>query len=85
MNAPFSVASGFKLKLDETKIRRIPTRLPPPHSNASARIKFLLVEGPLQNRDKVIHIKATRLATLSDAALELQSDDFPTKRQPMPL
>jgi error-prone DNA polymerase len=40
------------------------------------RSKFLLVEGPLQNQDGVIHVKATRLLTLSDSALELQSHDF---------
>jgi error-prone DNA polymerase len=40
------------------------------------RSKFLLVEGPLQNQDGVIHVKALRLLTLSDGALELQSHDF---------
>jgi error-prone DNA polymerase len=40
------------------------------------RSKFLLVEGPLQNQDNVIHIKATRLAALSDAALDMRSHDF---------
>jgi error-prone DNA polymerase len=40
------------------------------------RSKFLLVEGPLQNQDGVIHVKATRLSTLADSALELQSHDF---------
>lgn len=40
------------------------------------RSKFLLVEGPLQNRDNVIHVKATRLTALSDCALEVQSHDF---------
>jgi error-prone DNA polymerase len=40
------------------------------------RSKFLLVEGPLQNQDNVIHIKATRLKSLSDQALELHSHDF---------
>ena len=33
------------------------------------RSKFLLVEGPLQNQDNAIHVKATRLTTLSDRAL----------------
>jgi error-prone DNA polymerase len=41
-----------------------------------ARSKFLLVEGPLQNQDNVIHIKATRLISLSDQALEVHSHDF---------
>ena len=40
------------------------------------RSKFLLVEGPLQNQDGVIHVKATRLMALSDLALELRSHDF---------
>jgi error-prone DNA polymerase len=40
------------------------------------RSKFLLVEGPLQNQDGVIHVKATKLITLSDGALELRSHDF---------
>ena len=40
------------------------------------RSKFLLVEGPLQNQDDVIHVKATRLTTLSDRSLEVWSHDF---------
>jgi error-prone DNA polymerase len=40
------------------------------------RSKFLLVEGILQNQDKVIHIKANRLTALSGAAMEMQSHDF---------
>ena len=40
------------------------------------RSRFLLVEGPLQNQDNVIHVKATRLTTLSDRALEVRSHDF---------
>ena len=40
------------------------------------RSKFLLVEGPLQNQDGVVHVKATRLLALSDNALELRSHDF---------
>jgi error-prone DNA polymerase len=40
------------------------------------RSKFLLVEGALQNQDGVIHVKATRLAPLTHACLELQSHDF---------
>ncbi len=40
------------------------------------RSKFLLVEGPLQNQDNVIHVKAIRLTALSDRALEVQSHDF---------
>jgi error-prone DNA polymerase len=40
------------------------------------RSKFLLAEGILQNVDGVIHVKATHLLTLSDAALDLRSHDF---------
>jgi error-prone DNA polymerase len=40
------------------------------------RSKFLMVEGPLQNQDGVIHVKATRLLMLSDSALEMRSHDF---------
>jgi len=40
------------------------------------RSKFLLVEGPVQNQDGVIHVKATRLFALTDTALELRSHDF---------
>jgi error-prone DNA polymerase len=40
------------------------------------RSKFILAEGPLQNQDGVIHVKATRLQALSDFALEVRSHDF---------
>ena len=40
------------------------------------RSKFLLVEGPLQNQDGVIHVKAVRLTALSDHALDVRSHDF---------
>jgi error-prone DNA polymerase len=40
------------------------------------RSRFLLVEGPMQNQDGVIHVKAMRLTSLSDDALELRSHDF---------
>jgi error-prone DNA polymerase len=40
------------------------------------RSKFLLVEGPLQNQDGVIHVKARRLLALEDQALQLTSHDF---------
>ena len=40
------------------------------------RSKFLIVEGPLQNQDGVIHVKATRLTAFSDGALALRSHDF---------
>lgn len=38
--------------------------------------KFILVEGPLQNQDGVIHVKATHLRSLTDVALEVRSHDF---------
>lgn len=38
--------------------------------------KFILAEGLLQNQDGVIHVKATRLQTLSALALEVRSHDF---------
>ena len=40
------------------------------------RARFLLVEGPLQNQDNVIHVKAARLTPLSDNAVEIRSHDF---------
>ena len=40
------------------------------------RSKFILAEGPLQNQDGVIHVKATRLRTLSNQGLEVHSHDF---------
>jgi error-prone DNA polymerase len=40
------------------------------------RARFLLVEGPLQNQDNVIHVKAARLTALSDNAVEIHSHDF---------
>jgi len=41
-----------------------------------SRSKFLVVEGPLQNQDNVIHVKATRLTPLSDPGVEVTSHDF---------
>jgi error-prone DNA polymerase len=40
------------------------------------RSKFILAEGPLQNQDGVIHVKASRLLSLSDQTLEVRSHDF---------
>jgi error-prone DNA polymerase len=40
------------------------------------RARFLLVEGPLQNQDDVIHVKAVRLTPLDDHAVEIRSHDF---------
>jgi error-prone DNA polymerase len=41
-----------------------------------ARAKFIQAEGPLQNQDGVIHVKAMSLRPLSDQALEVRSHDF---------
>ena len=38
--------------------------------------KFLLVEGPLQNQDGVVHVKAVRVASLTISAAAIQSHDF---------
>ncbi len=40
------------------------------------RSRFLLAEGPLQNQDGVIHVKATHLKPLFDQVLEVRSHDF---------
>jgi error-prone DNA polymerase len=40
------------------------------------RSKFILAEGPVQNQDGVIHVKAVRLRALSEQNLELRSHDF---------
>ena len=40
------------------------------------RSRFLLVEGPLQNQDNVVHVKAAHLTPLSDNAVEVRSHDF---------
>jgi error-prone DNA polymerase len=40
------------------------------------RSKFIIAEGPLQNQDGVIHVKAVRLYSLADQALEVRSHDF---------
>jgi error-prone DNA polymerase len=38
--------------------------------------KFILAEGPLQNQDGVIHVKAMRLQPLTGQTLEVRSHDF---------
>ena len=40
------------------------------------RSKFVLVEGPLQNQDTVIHIKARHIQPLAFGNLEVSSHDF---------
>jgi error-prone DNA polymerase len=34
------------------------------------------VEGPLQNQDGVVHVKAVRLTPLADNSIEMRSHDF---------
>jgi error-prone DNA polymerase len=38
--------------------------------------KFILAEGPLQNKDGVIHVKAVQLVALSEDKLQIRSHDF---------
>jgi error-prone DNA polymerase len=40
------------------------------------RSKFILAEGPLQNQDGVIHVKAMGLQSFSNQTLEVRSHDF---------
>jgi error-prone DNA polymerase len=40
------------------------------------RSKFILAEGPLQNQDGVIHVKAVHLRALNELDLEVRSHDF---------
>jgi len=40
------------------------------------RSRFVCVEGPLQNQDGVIHIKAQRIARLDISDIEIQSHNF---------
>jgi error-prone DNA polymerase len=40
------------------------------------RSRFLLVQGPLQNQDGVIHVKAQHIAPLNVTSLDVQSHDF---------
>ncbi len=40
------------------------------------RSRFLLIEGPLQNQDGVIHVKAQRIAPLDITNADTRSHDF---------
>lgn len=40
------------------------------------RSRFLLVEGPLQNQDGVVHVKAQNIASLNVTSLDIRSHDF---------
>ena len=46
------------------------------HRSIVTRSKFIYAEGPLQNQEGVIHVKAVRLIALSEADLEIRSHDF---------
>jgi DNA-directed DNA polymerase III (polc) len=43
---------------------------------AVTRSKFILAEGPLQNQDGIIHVKALQLEPFSGQTLEVRSHDF---------
>jgi error-prone DNA polymerase len=75
--APQKASSSISLQ-DETNIANVIVMPDVYDQNRLlvTRSKFLLVEGRLQNRDNVVHVKATRLMALSDRALELSSHDF---------
>ena len=40
------------------------------------RSRFLRIEGPLQNQDGVIHVKAQRIAPLDITTADIRSHDF---------
>jgi error-prone DNA polymerase len=40
------------------------------------RSKFLIVDGTLQNKDNVMHVRAVQVMALADGALEMKSHDF---------
>jgi error-prone DNA polymerase len=46
------------------------------HRMIVTRSKFICAEGPLQNQEGVIHVKAIRLTALSEEGLEVRSHDF---------
>ncbi len=46
------------------------------HRSIVTRSKFIRAEGPLQNQEGVIHVKAIRLVALSEEGLEVRSHDF---------
>jgi error-prone DNA polymerase len=63
---------------DETGIANVivPPKLYDQNRLVVSRSKFLLVEGPLQNQDNVIHVKATVLLALAHNDMEVRSHDF---------
>jgi error-prone DNA polymerase len=46
------------------------------HRSIVTRSKFIRAEGPLQNQEGIIHVKAVRLIALSEEGLEIRSHDF---------
>lgn len=44
--------------------------------SAISNAKFISVEGPLQNEDGTIHVKASRIMALPTRGLEVTSHDF---------
>jgi error-prone DNA polymerase len=44
--------------------------------NVISNAKFISVEGPLQNEDGTIHVKASRIMPLPTRGLEVTSHDF---------
>lgn len=46
------------------------------HRSIVTRSKFIRAEGPLQNQEGVIHVKAVRLIAISEEGLEMRSHDF---------
>jgi error-prone DNA polymerase len=40
------------------------------------RNRFLRIEGPLQNQDGVIHVKAQKIEPLEISSIEIRSHDF---------
>jgi error-prone DNA polymerase len=43
---------------------------------AVTRNRFLFIEGPLQNQDGVIHVKANRIEPLHISSAQVRSHDF---------
>jgi error-prone DNA polymerase len=46
------------------------------HRSIVTHSKFIRAEGPLQNQEGVIHVRAVRLVALSEEGLEIRSHDF---------
>jgi error-prone DNA polymerase len=44
--------------------------------NIVTRCRFLLIEGPLQNQDGVVHVRARRILPLEISNAEIRSHNF---------